>query len=380
MISANRPETRLATRLSFLVAGFGIAAWAPLVPFAKDRLAIDDGTLGLLLLCIGIGSIAAMMATGPLSTRYGSRPIILFGGFGLALLLPFLAIADSTLSLGLALLGFGAALGSIDVAMNIHAVDVEKASSKPLMSGFHALFSIGGFLGATVMTFLLSLSVGALEATLVVSAAMILAMLIAGPRLLRATNVHSGPIFALPRGIVLMLAALAAITFLVEGAILDWSALLISDLGLVERAQGGLAYMFFAIAMTVGRLVGDRVTQWLGDRRTMRFGGILAVSGFALALLAPIAPLALTGFVLIGLGASNIVPILFRLAGAQTVMPTGLAVAAITTVGYAGILVGPAGIGAVAHVLGLPASFWILAALLAIVPFCARAATAVERR
>src|SRR5580700_8566918 len=132
MPSADQPATRLATRLAFLVAGFGMACWAPLVPFAKARLAVDDGTLGLLLLCLGIGSVAAMLVTGSLSARYGGKPFIIAGGLGLAVLLPPLAVAGSPLTLALALLAFGAALGSIDVAMNIHAVEVERAASRPL--------------------------------------------------------------------------------------------------------------------------------------------------------------------------------------------------------------------------------------------------------
>src|SRR5438552_13858628 len=145
MSCADRPATRLATRLAFLVAGFGIAAWAPLVPFAKAALAVDDGVLGLLLLCLGIGSVIAMLLTGVLSTRYGSKPIVLAGGFGLAIVLPLLSIAGTPWTLGLSLFAFGAALGSIDVAINIHAIEVEHAAKRPLMSGFHALSSLGGF-------------------------------------------------------------------------------------------------------------------------------------------------------------------------------------------------------------------------------------------
>jgi predicted MFS family arabinose efflux permease len=166
MFSVNRPATRLATRLSFLVAGFGIACWAPLVPFAKQRLAIDDATLGLLLLCLGIGSVVAMPLTGSLSARYGSKPIIIIGGLGLAVLLPLLPIANSPSTLGLSLFVFGASLGSIDVAMNIHAVEVERAAECPLMSGFHALFSVGDFAGSTLVTSLLSLRLGTLASTL----------------------------------------------------------------------------------------------------------------------------------------------------------------------------------------------------------------------
>jgi predicted MFS family arabinose efflux permease len=375
MPSADQPATRLATRLAFLVAGFGMACWAPLVPFAKARLVVDDGTLGLLLLCLGIGSVAAMLVTGSLSARYGGKPFIIAGGLGLAVLLPPLAIANSPLTLALALLAFGAALGSIDVAMNIHAVEVERAASRPLMSGFHALFSIGGFAGSAVMTALLSLNFGTLASTLVASALILIAMFLAWPRLLRSARAEGGPLFVRPHGIVVLLALLAAITFLVEGAVLDWGALLVIGAGLVPAAQGGLGYMLFSIAMTTGRLCGDAVVARVGDRATLVWGSLLTVTGFAVLLLAPAAVVAMAGFLLIGFGASNLVPILFRRTGAQTVMPVGLAVAAITTTGYAGVLAGPAAVGFVAKLAGLATAFWMLAALMLLVTLSARAVT-----
>ena len=379
MHSADRPATRLATRLAFLVAGFGIACWAPLVPLAKARLAVDDGILGLLLLSLGIGSVVAMLLTGVLSARYGSKPIIIAGGLGLALLLPLLAIASLPVTLALALLAFGAALGSIDVAMNIHAVEVERAAGRPLMSGFHALFSIGGFIGSALMTALLSLQLGAFACSLICSVLMLLATVAAWPRLLRSAQAQTGPLFVLPRGTVLLLALLGAITFLVEGAMLDWGALLIIGADLVTDAQGGTGYIVFSIAMTAGRLAGDAVVARIGDRAALFCGSLLAIAGFIVLLLAPFAAVAMTGFLLIGLGSSNLVPILFRRAAKQTTMPVGLAVAAITTAGYAGILIGPAGVGFVAHVAGLPTAFWILAALMALVTASARVVTRDQR-
>jgi predicted MFS family arabinose efflux permease len=376
MTSADRPATRLATRLSFLVAGFGIACWAPLVPFAKERLAVDDAVLGLLLLSLGIGSVVAMLATGILSARHGSKPIIIAGGLGLALILPLLVVAGTPVTLALALLAFGAALGSIDVAMNIHAVEVERAAGQPLMSGFHALFSIGGFAGSAVMTALLSFQVGPLASASICSVLMVIAMALASPRLLRRTQVQEGPLFVLPHGIVLLLALLAAITFLIEGAMLDWGALLVIGKGLVGEARGGIGYIVFSIAMTAGRLGGDAVVARIGDRPTLVGGSLLAIAGLAVLLLAPSAAIAIAGFLLIGLGASNLVPVLFRGAARQTAMPTGLAVASITTAGYAGVLVGPAGIGFVAHALGLPAAFWVLAVMMCAVTLSARAVTA----
>ncbi|MBR0788380.1 MFS transporter [Bradyrhizobium manausense] len=376
MTSADRPATRLATRLSFLVAGFGIACWAPLVPFAKQRLAVDDAVLGLLLLSLGIGSVLAMIATGMLSARHGTKPIIIAGGIGLALILPLLVVAGTPVTLALTLLAFGAALGSIDVAMNIHAVEVERAAGQPLMSGFHALFSIGGFAGSAVMTALLSFHLGPLACALICSVLMLIAMALAWPRLLlRSAQAQEGPLFVLPHGIVLLLALLAAITFLIEGAMLDWGALLVIGSGLVSEAQGGIGYIVFSIAMTVGRLGGDAVVARVGDRATLVGGSLLAVAGLAVLLLAPSATVAIAGFLLIGLGASNLVPVLFRGAAMQTAMPRGLAVASITTAGYAGVLVGPAGIGFVAHAVGLPTAFWMLAALMCVVTLSARAVT-----
>jgi MFS transporter len=366
---------RHATRLAFLVAGFGVACWAPLVPFAKQRLGVDDGVLGLLLLCIGLGSVIAMVVTGALSARYGSKPIIVAGGLGLAIVLPLLSVVNTPLTLGIALLAFGASLGSLDVAMNIHAVDVERAEGRPLMSGFHALFSVGGFAGSTLMTFLFSLRIGTLTSTLLCAVLMLVAIAMARPRLILTAQQSDGPLFAVPRDIVLVLAALAAITFLVEGALLDWSALLITGTGLVAAAQGGLGYMFFSIAMTAGRFGGDALTTRFGDNAMMFWGGLLAAVGFVVLLTAPAAAIAMAGFVLIGLGASNVVPVLFRRAGSQRAMPSALAVASITTTGYAGHLAGPAGVGFIAKALGLPSAFWVLAALLCLVPVCARLVT-----
>ena len=372
MSSANTPATRLATRLAFLVAGFGIASWAPLIPFAKVRLAVDDGTLGLLLLCLGAGSVSSMVLTGGLCSRYGSKPVVGAAGVALALLVPVLVLAPTPISLAIALFCFGAALGTLDVAMNVHAVAVEQASTLPLMSGFHGMFSVGGFAGAAVMTGLLSLHVPPFAATALCATAMLAAMAVVWPRLLAAKPGERGPMFVKPHGLIFVLAGLAAITFLVEGALLDWSALLVTNAGLVAVAQGGLGYMLFAIAMTVGRFGGDAVVAKIGDQATLFWGGLASVTGFVILLFAPVFGVAVAGFLLIGLGASNLVPVLFRRSGSQRVMPAALAVSAITTVGYAGVLVGPALIGFVAQAVGLQSAFWMLALLLCAVPASAR--------
>lgn len=369
---------RLATRLAFWIAGFGVAAWAPLVPFAKHRLQVDDRTLGLLILCLGIGSVSAMSRTGPLCVRHGCKPVIVCGAAGMALLLPLLAIVDAPWPMAGVMLAFGAAVGSLDAAMNVHAVEVERTAARPMMSGFHALFSVGGFAGAALVTALLAASATPLMATLVCSAGMLACLGVAAPRLLAtasAAEAPGGASGALPRGPVVLLALLAAVMFLVEGALLDWSALLVAGLRLATTERAGLGYALFSVAMTAGRLGGDALTARFGDRTVVGWGGITVVAGFALLLLSPSALPALSGFVLIGLGAANIVPVLFRRAGAQSAMPAALAVSAVTTTGYAGYLMGPAAVGFISRSVGLPAAFWALAGLACVVPVFARAAT-----
>ena len=365
-----------ATRLVFFAAGLGMAAWAPLVPYAKIRLGLDEATLGFLLLCLGAGSLCAMPFTGVLAGRFGCRSVILWAGALLIAILPGLALAATPLQLGLVLLAFGAAMGTMDVAMNIQAVIIEKANGGAMMSGFHALFSVGGFAGAAVMALLLWLGLTPAWSCVVLMALLTAVIGASQGHLLRTVS-PSGektPLFVMPHGAVILIGLLCFIVFLAEGAILDWSALFLTTTRGVDASQGGLGYAAFAIAMTVGRFTGDKVVGRFGGKRVLAFGGLCAAGGFFLAVLAPGAVLALLGFVLIGLGAANIVPILFTAAGSQTAMPASLAVAAITTIGYAGILAGPALIGFVAHATSLNIAFAILGGALLLVAASARLA------
>ena len=366
------PASRTATRLSFFAAGFSASCWAPLVPYARARLAIDDASLGLLLLCLGIGSVAVMPITGGLVGRVGSRTVILAGGLGVCAALPVMAIGSSVLAVAGALLLFGAALGAVDVAMNIHAVEVERGSSEPLMSGFHGWFSVGGIAGAGCLTALLASGASLASASAGAVAVVVASLVVAAPRYVETRLARSAPFLVRPRGLVLLLGALAFVAFLIEGAILDWSALLLTRHHDWPAAYGGLAYAVFSVAMTAGRLSGDRIVARFGSRQVLTWGGLLTSAGLVAILTTPGTVSTLAGYLLIGLGAANVVPILFRAAGRQTTMPGGLAIASMTTVGYAGILAGPAAIGFVADASSLPTAFALLAVLMLSVPLCAK--------
>ena len=355
--------TRAATLIVFFVAGFAMASFAPLVPFVKTRTGIGEGALGLLLLCLGVGSLITMFLSGALAARFGCRRVIVASAVPLCLSLPLLASLSDLLALGVTLLVFGGAIGSIDVTMNIQAIIVERDSGRAMMSGFHGLFSAGGIAGSTCMTGALSAGASPIVATIGVVTGIVVAMVLAAPHLLAHANAQRPTVFAIPRGIVLFIGALCFLAFQAEGAVLDWSAVFLSGTRGMATAYAGLGYVAFTVAMTFGRLTGDRVVERFGGTTVILLGGLCSASGFALASLVSGWQPALFGFVLIGLGCSNIVPVLFTRIGRQTLMPEHIAVSTISTLGYSGILTGPALIGLIAHISSLSIAFLILAAL-----------------
>lgn len=368
-VPAARRE-QIATRVIFFVVGFVMAGFAPLVPLAKARLGLEEGALGLLLLCLGLGSILAMPITGLLTAKWGCRPVIAVASVIMIGAFPFLAVADSWLAMAIAIAVFGASLGTVDVAMNIQAVVVERDSGKPMMSGFHGLFSLGGIAGAGGVSALIALGgLAPLAAAIIVSVASLLLVGLSLGGLLPYGDHGSekSPPFVLPKGGVLIVGILCLLTFLAEGSVLDWSAVFLTSVRGADIGLAGLGYAAFAVAMTGGRLAGDRIRLWLGERRVILFGGLIGAVGFAVVLLVPSAHVGLVGYFLVGLGASNIVPVLFSAAGGTRDMPPGLAITAISTLGYLGLLAGPALIGFVAHLTSLTAAFALLSAALLVV-------------
>ncbi|QTF09426.1 MFS transporter [Brenneria izadpanahii] len=367
-------KAQTATRIIFFIAGFAMASWAPLVPFVKERLAVNDASLGMLLLSLGIGSLLAMPFAGLLTGKLGCRTVILSAGALLCLVLPMLTQADTLPLMAVTLLFFGATIGTIDVSMNIQAVIVEQASGRAMMSGFHGFFSVGGIAGAGGVSALLWLGLTPIMAILVIVALCLALFSLAQNHLLRTTNqVDRTPLFVIPRGWIMFIGLLCFIMFLAEGAILDWSALFLNAERRLNHAQAGIGYAAFSVAMTLGRLNGDRIVNTLGRYAILAGGSLCAASGLLLAIGIDNAAASIFGFVMVGIGASNVVPILFSAAGNQKVMPANLAIASITTVGYAGILIGPTLLGFIAQISNLAMAFGCVALLLLIVSISARA-------
>jgi predicted MFS family arabinose efflux permease len=361
-----------ATRFIFLMSGFAMASWAPMVPYAKARLHLDDADLGLVLLAFGGGSMLSMPAIGWLAGRYGNRRVIGAAALLMCLALPALALVSTLPLLAAGLLYFGAMLGAVDVAMNAHAVDVERLQGRAVMSGFHGLFSVGGLVGAAGMSAMLASGLPLLACALLVSVAIAAIVFSQQASLLRRPIAANGAVtsafaFRLPRGLLLLIGMLCFVIFLAEGSMLDWSALLLRDFRGTAAASAGIGYACFSVAMAIGRLTGDRLVARLGPVWTVRAGAALAATGFLTAALLPWESTALLGFVLVGLGAANVVPVMFSAAGRLPGSAPAVSIAAVTTLGYAGLLLGPALIGVVAHATSLPAALAGVAALLLLV-------------
>lgn len=369
--AAGRAEQH-STRLLFLLAGFSAAAWASLVPVAKAATGVNEGQLGLVLLCLGIGSLLAMPVSGVVSTRHGCRKVLMVCGVALCACLPLLASVQNVFTLAAALFFFGAMIGTFDCVMNIQAVIVERDSKRPLMSGFHGFYSLGGLLGAATTSAIMDLGVSPFATVSSIALAGVLLLMLIRRHVLPYGNPAEGPPFALPRGEVLFLGMLCMTVFLVEGSMMDWSAVMLTENHGMPVAQAGYGFAAFSLTMTFGRLTGDRIVARVGRRSVVTVGGLLAMGGILLATLVPLWQAALLGYAMVGLGCSNIVPVLFTAVGRQTSMPQSVAVPAMSTLGYAGVLAGPAAIGFIAHHSSLPMAFLLVAALMLFVAISGR--------
>lgn len=366
---------RVSTRLNFFALGFGTAGWAPLIPYAQQRLHLNHADFGLLLLCAGVGSMVAMPATGALVQRVGCRALIGFALLLLLAVLPGLAIWHTSLMMALSLFLFGVAAGSFGVALNLQAVIVEKNSLRALMSSFHGMGSLGGLAGVMTVTSLLAAGVSPLVSAVAISMILLAIAAMAVPACLpEVEKEQSGPEqkktgWKLPNRVILMIGAMCFIAFLAEGAAMDWSGIYLTSKYQVGTAYAGLAYTFFAIAMTLGRFSGRYLLKSLGEKNIVSYSAACAALGLVVVVTAPHWFVVLLGYALVGFGCSNVVPVLFSRIGRQNLMPKTAALSSVSTMAYTGSLMGPALIGILGQATSLSIMFALVAALLLVIAF-----------
>jgi MFS family permease len=340
---------RWAISTVFLLNGAGIGLWAAHVPTVQARMGIDTGMLSLVLLTIAGGALMAMPLMGGLTGRWGTRRMVLLSGFAFCLMTAVVMGVPNLPLLFVAAFLFGVSNGALDVAMNANASEVETARGLPTMSSFHGFFSLGGLFGASLGGVLVGQGLGHGEGALMVGVASAVVLALVVPRVMGFASSHeAGSHFMLPRGAALGLGLLALLCFAVEGALVDWSALLLQERTGASPAAAALGYSAFSIAMAACRFAGDRIILRVGAMPVMVGGGLAMFVGLALAVWSTNFVLSSCGFALVGLGAANVVPLLFGAAARIPGMSAGAGVAAVATLGYGGLLLAPPVLGWVA--------------------------------
>jgi fucose permease len=261
----------------------------------------------------------------------------------------------------------GISTGMLDVSMNAQAVLVEQLYQKPIMTSFHALFSIGMALGAWCGSLFAELKIELSHHLIIVSAVSLLAVFWTSLNLIKdkpdATHGIEGPLFRMPDRTLIGIGIIAFCCMMGEGAISDWSVNYMENVALSSQVVAPIALSGFAIAMTLGRLLGDRFRDVWGDSRLIVYGGLISTAGISVVLLFPLPYVAICGFFLVGLGLSTIVPIAYSIAGNTKHLPSGVGLAMVTTVGYSGFLFGPPLIGFISDVSNLRIGLLVIAIL-----------------
>lgn len=338
----------------FFVGGAVLATWVPYIPVVQRRLALSEAELGGVLFAMTAGALAAVLGSGVVIARFGSRAVTAWAGSLFCLLLPAPVYAPDNLALAAGLFFFGAAFGTMDVAMNAQAAELQKAAGIPLMSGFHGLYSLGGLAGAGVAGTMLSLplSTGAHLSLVVVA---MLALCMAASSALLPGGRREGAVsgISLPLKPLVGLSLLAFVVFVGEGAVIDWAAVYLVKFVHVEPGAAASGFAAFSLAMAVGRLCGDWATTRLGFVRFAVISAILAGGGLTLALVDAQLLISILGFAVAGIGFANLVPILFSQAARATPGAPQRGIAGVAGIGYLGLVAGPPCIGFLAEAVGL---------------------------
>jgi MFS family permease len=376
--------SRAAVFLLFGMFGVCIATWAVHIPSVAERTGISAGTLGTMLLLLGGGALVGMQISGPLVTRWGGARVALAGGVAMASTLALPLNAPTPLLLAAAMVTFGIASGITDVGMNARAVTVEQRAGKPIMSAFHAVFSVGSVAGSLVGAAMLAAGWSLGTSSVVICSACLLLMAIAAPNLVGDGAGASTPVekanddsAALApkakRRRLVLLASVAFLLYLAEGSAMDWSSLHAQQHLGASNALGALAFAAFVTAMTIGRFSADHVNARKGAVWVLRYGGITAIVGLAIVVASPALPVTVVGWFLLGIGLSGGVPLVFSAAG-NVPGVTGTEFSRVIGGGYVALLAGPALIGWLSELVTLNSALLLpLVGVVVVVVLCGRA-------
>lgn len=355
---------RRAVAAAFALNGAMLGTWASRIPAIAERFGLEESGLGLLFLMMGLGALAAFPFAGKAADRAGAARVTRVLTIGLLIAVIFLSLAPGVLALGAAVLVFGVVYGGMDVTMNSWAAEVEQHLGRPIMASFHAMWSFGAGAGAGIgfLAVRADLSYTAQFILSGLGLALLLGPFIATPWASRQTEPDAAaPVFALPRGPLLLVGLVALAAGLGEGAMADWSAVFLHEVAGADQSRAALGYALYSVVMVAMRLWVDGLVGRFGPKLVARASGVSAALGLLLVAGVASFPAALAGFVLMGIGFAAIIPLAFSRAAADPHVPPGQGIAAVATFAYGAILLGPPSIGLIAGAFSLRLAFLMLA-------------------
>lgn len=358
-------QNRIAVSVFFFLAGLCFSSWASRIPSIQQKLGLNNVSLGGVLLSLPCGLLVSLPLAGWLVARFGSRPIAIGAAILYSAILPSLGFASEVWQLVTALFFFGMAGNMLNISINTQAVGTEALYGRSIMASYHGLWSLAGFTGASVGNLFLGLGWRPWQHFLVITGlAWIMILVMARSLIVRDPAAdEKRPIFARPDRSLINLGIIAFCSMICEGTMFDWSNVYFQKVILPPKALAGIGLTAFMSTMASGRFFGDWVATRLGVRRILQLSGILTASGLLVAILFPWLLPALLGFLLVGAGVSSVVPLVYSAAGRSKTFSPGVALAAVSTLGYLGFLFGPPFIGFVAQLSSLRVSLGLIAIL-----------------
>jgi MFS family permease len=356
---------RIAVSSFFFLAGLCFSSWASRIPNIKLRLHLDDAGLGAVLLGLPAGLMTSLPLAGWLVARFGSRPVAIAAAILYACTLPVLGLVTAVWQLVTCLFVFGMGGNMLNISINTQAIGTESLYGRTIMASYHGLWSLAGFTGAAIGTLFIGLGWVPYQHFLVITALAGLIIICSSRRLLAQDAGAGGgqPIFARPDRSLINLGIIAFCSMICEGAMFDWSGVYFQKVIQPPKGLVAAGYTAFMFTMASGRFLGDwMATKW-GIRRILQASGLLTATGLLVSILFPSLFPALIGFLLVGAGVSSVIPLVYSAAGRSKVLSPGVALAAVSTIGYLGFLFGPPFIGFIAQTFNLRVSFGLIALL-----------------
>ncbi|ADY52051.1 major facilitator superfamily MFS_1 [Pseudopedobacter saltans DSM 12145] len=359
----SREILRLSIGAMFLLTGLCFASWASRIATIQQYLNLSEAALGGILLALPIGLMISLLVSGWALSRLGSKKLAIVGGIGYGLALCGIGLAESPIQLILVLMIFGFCSNAVNISINTQAVIAERFFEKPIMGTFHGLWSLAGFCGAGLGTLMVALHISPFYHFLIVLAIMVLVLILVGKYLKNdaVKKKEGSKTFVWPDKQLLTLGAIAFCSMICEGTMFDWSVVYFKKIIQPDIALVGLGYTGFMASMAIGRFISDYFAGKYGVLKIIQGSGILIAAGLLLAVIFPTFISALLGFLLVGFGVSSVVPMVYSAAGKSKVMSPGLALTAVSTIGFFGFLLGPPVIGFLAQLTSLRGSFLFVA-------------------